>query len=71
MTIIAQLSDIHISDEDPEPAHALRRAVAALLDLAARPDCVVLTGDLADHGRPSEYALLRAELAPADAGLPT
>ncbi len=63
MTIVAQLSDLHLSDEDPRPAQALRRAVDALLTLPARPDRVVLTGDLADHGRPAEYALLRKELA--------
>jgi len=64
MTITAQLSDIHIADGDPGPARALRDAVAAVLALHARPDCVVLTGDLADHGRPSEYARLREELEP-------
>jgi 3',5'-cyclic-AMP phosphodiesterase len=64
MTIIAQLSDIHLSDGAPEPTLALRRAIATLLDLPDRPDCVVLTGDLADHGRPAEYALLREELTP-------
>ncbi len=63
MTIIAQLSDLHLSDEDERPVLALRRAVDAVLALAARPDAVVLTGDLADHGRPAEYARLREELA--------
>jgi Icc protein len=64
MTTIAQLSDLHLSDDDPYPLEALRAAVAALLDLPAPPDCVVLTGDLADHGRPSEYAQLREALTP-------
>jgi 3',5'-cyclic AMP phosphodiesterase CpdA len=63
MTILAQLSDLHLSDEDPAPTRALREAVSALLSLTERPDGVVLTGDLSDHGRPTEYALLRTELA--------
>jgi 3',5'-cyclic AMP phosphodiesterase CpdA len=63
MTILAQLSDLHVSDEDPAPARALREAVSALLALTEPPDGVVLTGDLSDHGRPAEYALLRTELA--------
>src|SRR4051812_32162339 len=62
MTILAQLSDLHLSDEDPAPTRALREAVSALLALSMPPDAVVLTGDLADHGRPAEYARLRAEL---------
>lgn len=66
MTIIAQLSDIHIADGAPERTLGLRRALTALLDRPARPDCVVLSGDLTDHGRPSEYATLREELT----GLP-
>jgi 3',5'-cyclic-AMP phosphodiesterase len=64
VTTIAQLSDLHLSDDDPAPALALREAVAGLLTIPTPPDCVVLTGDLADHGRPSEYARLREELAP-------
>jgi 3',5'-cyclic-AMP phosphodiesterase len=62
MTVIAQLSDLHLADDDPRPGHALRRAIDAVLAAPARPDCVIITGDLADHGRPAEYALLRAEL---------
>lgn len=63
MTMLAQLSDLHLSDEDPAPTRALREAVSALLRLTEPPTGVVLTGDLADHGRPSEYTLLRTELA--------
>jgi 3',5'-cyclic-AMP phosphodiesterase len=62
MTILAQLSDLHLSDEDPARTESLHEAVSNLLALATPPDAVVLTGDLADHGRPSEYALLREEL---------
>lgn len=68
MTIIAQLSDIHIRAEadgaiDDEPVAALRAAIASLLALPERPEYVVLTGDLTEHGRPEEYSALRATLA--------
>jgi Icc protein len=68
--LIAQLTDLHIKPPGRlaygivDTAAALRVAVA---DLAARrpaPDVVLLTGDLVDAGRPEEYALLRALLAP-------
>src|SRR5262249_38011394 len=62
MTILAQLSDLHLSDEDPTRTESVRGAVSNLPALATPPDAVVLTGDLTDHGRPSEYALLRKEL---------
>jgi 3',5'-cyclic-AMP phosphodiesterase len=42
----------------------LARAVAALNALMPRPDIVVFTGDLVDHGDPDEYARLRDLLAP-------
>jgi 3',5'-cyclic-AMP phosphodiesterase len=62
MTIIAQLSDLHLADDDPAPVQALRDAVDTVLALSTPPDGIVLTGDLTDHGRPGEYALLRTEL---------
>lgn len=71
MAIIAQLSDIHLAagrdggvDDGSGPVRALRAAVSSLLALPARPDAVVLTGDLADGGRPEEYARLHALLSP-------
>jgi 3',5'-cyclic AMP phosphodiesterase CpdA len=47
-----------------DTASYLRHAVAALNALVPRPDVVLLTGDLVDHGDPEEYAHLRALLAP-------
>jgi len=71
MAIIAQLSDIHLAagrdgrvDDGSGPVRALRAAVSSLLSLPARPDAVVLTGDLADGGRPAEYERLHALLSP-------
>jgi 3',5'-cyclic-AMP phosphodiesterase len=71
MTIIAQLSDIHLAvgadgevDDRSGPVRALRNAVSSLLALPERPDCLVLTGDLADNGLPAEYARLHALLSP-------
>ncbi|MFC5180400.1 phosphodiesterase [Actinomadura harenae] len=71
MAIIAQLSDIHLAvgrdgevDDGSGPVRSLRAAVSSLLALPARPDAVVLTGDLADGGRPAEYARLHALLSP-------
>lgn len=62
MTILAQLSDLHLADGDPAPTRALRKAVTTLLALTTPPDAVVLSGDLTDHGRPAEYAVLREEI---------
>lgn len=54
MTRIAHLSDPHI-DGSPERTRRLERVVdevGALPDI----DLVVVTGDIADHGAPAEYA---------------
>lgn len=71
MAIIAQLSDIHITagmtgevDDASGPVRGLRAAVSSLLAMPVRPDCVVLTGDLADAGRPVEYQRLTTLLSP-------
>src|SRR5947207_13065082 len=61
---IAHLSDLHLT-RGPlavEPAAALAGAIARLLAVEPRPDCVVITGDLADTGHPDDYAALRAIL---------
>lgn len=54
--LIAQLSDTHIKRPDElaygqvDTADHLRRAIAHLNALAPRPDIVLFTGDLTDHG---------------------
>jgi 3',5'-cyclic AMP phosphodiesterase CpdA len=68
--LIAQLSDLHVTLPGVSPgagvdsAATLARAIAQLEAMRPRPDGVVLSGDLADHGKPAEYARLRQLLAP-------
>jgi 3',5'-cyclic-AMP phosphodiesterase len=47
-----------------DTAPYLARAVAVLNALVPRPDVTIVTGDLVDHGEPTEYERLRALLAP-------
>jgi 3',5'-cyclic-AMP phosphodiesterase len=47
-----------------DTAAYLERAVAALNALVPRPDVVIVTGDLVDHGEPQEYEHFRKLLAP-------
>ena len=56
---IAHLSDPHFGNR-PGVADRSRRVAAAVDRI--RPDVVVVTGDVADHGRPEEYAEARAVL---------
>jgi len=66
MTILAQLSDLHLqAGEDDRGAQAsLRHAVDAVLTLRPAPDAVLVSGDLAERGDPAEYALALELLAP-------
>jgi 3',5'-cyclic-AMP phosphodiesterase len=61
---IAHLSDPHLM-RGPLAAQSavnLAEAFGRLLSIEPRPDCVVITGDLADTGHPEEYATLRTIL---------
>jgi 3',5'-cyclic AMP phosphodiesterase CpdA len=58
---IAHLSDPHITAGPLGglPAAGLQLALARVMALEPPVDCVVITGDLTDHGRPDEYEALR------------
>ncbi len=68
--LLAQLSDLHITDPSSLIARfvdgeaRLAAALEALAGLHRRPDVLVLTGDLVDRGLPDEYRRLRAVLDP-------
>lgn len=58
MSVVLQVSDTHFGTERPE-------VVEALVDLAAqlKPDLIVLSGDLTQRARESEFAAYRAFVA--------
>ncbi|WP_210324539.1 phosphodiesterase [Chelatococcus reniformis] len=61
--LIVQLSDLHLCDEGAlyngvvSTNDMARRAVAQVNALAPAPDLVLLTGDVTEHGTPSQYAV--------------
>jgi Icc protein len=67
--LIAQITDLHVVENDQlcqgrVATHAqLREAVAHINCLDPRPDVVLATGDLTDHGTAKEYEALREILA--------
>lgn len=67
--LIAQITDIHIDCKRPEIGAANARRLKAVLDALAamspRPDLVVATGDLTEHGVREEYEQLRTLLEAA------
>ncbi len=60
-SFIAQLSDPHLTTGPlgGGPAAGLQLALARVMALDPRPDCVVITGDLTDRGLEDEYAALQ------------
>jgi 3',5'-cyclic AMP phosphodiesterase CpdA len=62
--ILAQLTDPHVGVVDDEAARALADAVNCVLALNLPPEAVLVSGDLAAHGKPDEYERVRELLAP-------
>ena len=62
--LLAQLTDLHVNDEDPVPERRLADAVRDVAALAPAPDAVLVTGDLVEHGSASEYERVRELLSP-------
>ncbi|MDR3508004.1 MAG: phosphodiesterase [Caulobacteraceae bacterium] len=67
--LIAQITDTHVVKtggraygDQVDTNGMLRQAIARLNAFAPRPDLVVITGDLVDHGTPEEYAALKTLL---------
>jgi 3',5'-cyclic-AMP phosphodiesterase len=69
MTTIAQISDTHLMDVElgdvraPKRIEWLRRCVQDINGLDPRPDAVIHTGDMSQHGSHAEYMLARQILA--------
>lgn len=58
--LLAQISDLHLGEpakDGVEPEECLRTVVAALGRLPNRPDAILVSGDLAEHGSRKEYKL--------------
>jgi 3',5'-cyclic AMP phosphodiesterase CpdA len=62
MIVLAHVSDTHLDGSDQRAARA-RRVLDYLGDLPQPVAAVLVTGDLADHGTPAEYAQVREVLA--------
>ncbi len=62
MIAIAQVSDVHL-DGSPERARRARAVMDRLRAARAPLDAILVTGDIADHGRPAEYEEARTILS--------
>jgi 3',5'-cyclic AMP phosphodiesterase CpdA len=62
MFVVAHVSDTHFGNDQQDPTTRLDRVMDHLLALDPRPDVLVVSGDVADHGLPEEYAAARAWL---------
>jgi 3',5'-cyclic-AMP phosphodiesterase len=60
--VIAHVSDTHFGDRIREPTARSAAVMDHLLAMAPRPDLLVVSGDVADHGLPEEYVAARTWL---------
>lgn len=54
--VVAQISDPHLRAEEPWRVDQLAAAIDTVLAAGVELAAVLLTGDIADHGAPAEYA---------------
>ncbi len=54
--VIAHITDTHFGNEEGYAADRTKRVLDELLRMDPRPDVLVHSGDVADHGYPAEYA---------------
>ena len=62
MFVVAHVSDTHFGNDVQDPAARDAAVMDHLLAMDPRPDILVVTGDVADHGFAPEYADARAWL---------
>jgi Icc protein len=62
MLVIAHVSDTHFGNDIQDPAPRTAAVMDHLLAMDPRPDILVVSGDVADHGLPEEYDAARAWL---------
>jgi 3',5'-cyclic AMP phosphodiesterase CpdA len=62
MFVIAHVSDTHFGNDVQDPADRAAAVMDHLLAMRPRPDVLVVSGDVADHGLAEEYADARAWL---------
>ena len=62
MVVIAHVSDTHFGNAVQDPATRAAAVMDHLLAMEPRPDLLLVSGDVADHGLPEEYAEARAWL---------
>lgn len=62
--LLVQLSDPHIGATwtNRDPAALWRAAIELVRDLPDRPDAVLVSGDLGEHGADEEYAVVKSAL---------
>jgi 3',5'-cyclic-AMP phosphodiesterase len=61
--LLAQLSDIHIGGKAPGSGDRFSMAIDEINAMTRRPDLVLLTGDLTEHGTSQEWDEFRSRLA--------
>lgn len=70
--LIAQISDTHISELDPNEPHTLARIaalqafVAHIRTMDEKPDLILHTGDVSQDGKPEQYESVKSVLSALD-----